>query len=306
VAPSCFHSRRYLAVPLILVVGCGTTRMTDTTRTATEQLLISNAVDRAVSQMDFRCLAGKPVYFDPQFLDGAVDKGYLVGSLRQHLMACGCVLQEDRAKATYVVEARAGAVGTDRNSLLVGVPQMTIPALVPGQPSQIPEIPFAKKTDQNGVAKVAVCAYNRVTGQPVFQSGVVQAVSSAKDVWLFGAGPFQNGTIRHGTEFAGSPIPLIPFGGDEETGPPSPVVGVTQAAFWTEKPSRPLPRLLPDAVSVVAAGDPFLAWAVIRGQFLESAPRLPEPGLLPTLHKAASRSDDLPPTAPEVARRSGP
>src|SRR5262245_42971968 len=105
-----------------LAAGCGTTRMTDTQRTATEQLLISNAVDRAVSQLDFRCLAGKPVFFDPQFLDGTVDRGYLVASLRQHLFACGCQLTEDRAKAVYVVEARTGGVGTDRHSLLVGVP----------------------------------------------------------------------------------------------------------------------------------------------------------------------------------------
>jgi hypothetical protein len=61
-----------------VLIGCGTTRMSDTQRTATEQLLISNAVDQAVSQIDFRPLAGKRVYFDAQYLDGTVDKGYVV------------------------------------------------------------------------------------------------------------------------------------------------------------------------------------------------------------------------------------
>src|SRR5947209_751556 len=159
---------------LLLALGCGTTRMTDTQRTATEQLLISNAVDQAVSHLDFHCLAGKTVYLDPQYLDGCVDRGYLISSLRQHLLACGCSLQEDRTKASYVVEARSGGVGTDRHSVLIGVPQLTVPTFVPGQPSQIPEIPFAKKTDQNGVAKIAVFAYNRVSGQPVWQSGVIE------------------------------------------------------------------------------------------------------------------------------------
>ena len=104
-----------------LAAGCGTTRVTDTQRCATEQLLVSNAIDQVVSQFDFRALAGKPVYFDPQYLDGAVDKGYLISSLRQHLLANGCILQEDRAKATYVVEARTGAIGTDRTRPDFGV-----------------------------------------------------------------------------------------------------------------------------------------------------------------------------------------
>src|SRR5262245_30346366 len=92
----------------LAAVGCGTTRVSDITRTATEQLLISNSVDQAVSEMDFTLLAGKPVYFDPQYLDGVVDKGYIISSLRQHLLASGCLLQDDRARATYVVEARSG------------------------------------------------------------------------------------------------------------------------------------------------------------------------------------------------------
>src|SRR5205807_6610370 len=142
-------------------LACGTTRMTDAQRTATDQLLISNAVDQAVSQLDLRWLAGKSVYFDPQYLDGTVDRGYVVSSLRQQLLASGCVLQDDRAKATYIVEARAGGVGTDRHSVLLGVPEMNVPSVLPGQPSHIPKIPFAEKTDQNGVAKVAVFAYNR-------------------------------------------------------------------------------------------------------------------------------------------------
>ena len=86
------------ALLLGLAAGCGTTRMSDSARTGTEQLLISNAVDHSVSQLDFRALCGKPVFFDPQYLDTTVDKGYVVSSLRQQLLASGCVLQEERAK----------------------------------------------------------------------------------------------------------------------------------------------------------------------------------------------------------------
>jgi hypothetical protein len=230
--------RLSLLAGLALALGCGTTRMTDTQRTATEQLLVSHAVDTAVSQLDFSGLAGKTVYFDPQYLDGTVDRGYLVSSLRQHLLASGCLLQEDRTKATYVVEARSGGLGTDRHSLLIGIPQMTVPTFVPGQPSQIPEIPLAKKNDQHGLAKVAVFAYNRQTGEAVWQSGVVQAASTARDTWVMGAGPFQRGSIRRRTVFSGLPL-VLPLPGlrereADDSGPGPAVVPVTQAAYWPE------------------------------------------------------------------------
>jgi hypothetical protein len=241
----CSRAWRLAMVAALAAAGCGTTRVSDTQRTATEQLLVSNAVDQAVSQLDFRVLAGKPVYFDAQYLAGSIDRGYVVSSLRQHLLASGCILQEDRPQATYVVEARSGGIGTDRHQVLIGVPEMNVPSLLPGQPTLIPEIPLAKRTDQKGVAKLAVFAYNRRTGRPVWQSGVVRMVSTSKDTWLLGAGPFRQGTIGEGTEFAGEPvrIPQIPFallGGKAPGGTqPLPAIEVTRAASWTEPPPDP-------------------------------------------------------------------
>jgi hypothetical protein len=228
--------RCWTIVALGLLAGCGTTRMTDTQRTATEQLLLSSAVDQAVSQLDFRFLTGKNVFLDPQYLENVPDRGYLISSLRQQLLACGCILQEERAKAVYVVEARSGAAGTDRHSLLIGVPQMTVPTFLPGQPSVIPEIPLAKKTDQQAVAKIGVFAYNRLTGQRVWQSGTLEANSNARDTWVLGAGPFRKGTILHGTEFAGEQIPVPDLGirGSHDLEAPSAIIPVTAASIWPE------------------------------------------------------------------------
>ena len=195
-----------IAVWVGIAAGCGTTKWSDTPRTATEQLLISTAVDRAIDNMNFKPLAGKDVYFDASYLEGIVDKNYVVSSLRQHMLAQGCVLVPSKDLATYVVEARAGAVGTNHHDVLVGVPALSLPgaSLMPGVPSAIPEIAFAKTTDQKGVAKIAAFAYNQKTGQPVWQSGVFPIVSNAKDTWVLGTGPFQRGSIYDGTRFAGS------------------------------------------------------------------------------------------------------
>lgn len=192
-------------------VGCGTTRMTDTTRAASEMLLVSGAVDNAIAQIDCSPLSGKSVFLDVQYLDGTVDKGYVISSLRQHLLAHGVKLQEDRKASDIIVEARSGAVGTDRSSLLLlGTPSMSVPAIMVGQPTQIPEIALIKKTDMKGVAKLAVFAYDRKTGDALWQSGLVDARSTLKDTWVLGAGPFSSGSIKRRTELAGEELPRLP------------------------------------------------------------------------------------------------
>ena len=194
----------------LLAAGCGSTRMTDTQRAGSEMRLVSQAIDRAVTQLDFAELQGKTVFLDTQYLDGTVDKGYLISSIRQQLLAHGALLQEERPKATYVVEPRSGGVGTDKYSLLGGIPATSLPALVPGVPSAIPEIALVKKSDQQGVAKIAVFAYNRVTGRALWQSDLVEASSNLKDTWYFGAGPYRRGSIMRDSEFAGESLPRIP------------------------------------------------------------------------------------------------
>jgi hypothetical protein len=208
-----WYCRLFIVVSLLAAValplaGCGTTRSTDTNRTATEQLLVSDAIDRAIQTMNFQTLSGQTVFLDDTKVADVVDKNYLVSSLRQYLLANGCQLRDQRDQADFIVEARAGAVGTDRNDLLFGLPSMNVPQipLVQPVPAVIPEIPIAKRKDQRGVAKIAVFAYHRQSGAPVWQSGLVHEESSANDVWIMGAGPFQRGTIYQGTAFAGNTI----------------------------------------------------------------------------------------------------
>ncbi|HWA98236.1 MAG TPA: DUF6655 family protein [Pirellulales bacterium] len=223
---------------MIAVAGCGTTRMSDTMRTGTEQMLISTAIDRSINEMNFAPLAGKTVYLDPQYLRGVVDEGYIISSLRQHLLANGCLLREVREEAIYVVEARSGAVGTNRHDVLLGVPSINLPSTgLPGVPAQIPEIPFAKSTHQKGIAKLAVFVYNQESGTPVWQSGAIPIAASSRDTWILGTGPFQRGSIYQGTGFAGSRL-LLPFSRERQVQPRlNPAIPVTAQASFQEKPA---------------------------------------------------------------------
>jgi hypothetical protein len=216
---------RLLCALVVLCAGCGTTRRTDTTRTATEQLLLADAIDRSVSRIDFGLLASKEIYLDNTYLGAAVDKEYITSTLRQHMLACGCVLKDKKEDADFVVEVRAGAVGTDRHDLLFGTPSTSVSlgafSPVPGAPpAQVPEIALAKRTDQIGVAKIAVFAYERATGVPVWQSGSDVVASKARDLWVFGTGPYQRGNIYGGTKFAGEDLRVPLMSDKNEDRPP--------------------------------------------------------------------------------------
>lgn len=208
--------------------GCGTTKWSDTSRTATEQLLLSYAIDNAVEQINFSVLADRKVYVSSDAISGTTDNKYISTAVRQHIATYGGLLCDTKEEAEFIVELRAGAVGTDRNDLLYGVPAFTIPSLTigsntTGMGATIPEIPFVKRTDQRAVCKIAVFAYHRETGAPVWCSGNRQSEGRAKAWWVFGAGPINRGNIYNGTEFAGGSfkeVVLAVDDGDYNENPP--------------------------------------------------------------------------------------
>jgi len=81
---------------MLVLLGCGTTPWTNTKRSATEQLLITDAMDRAVSKLDFSAIAGKEIYIDSTLITQTTDYQYLISTLRQHALADGCLLKDKR------------------------------------------------------------------------------------------------------------------------------------------------------------------------------------------------------------------
>ncbi len=205
--------------------GCGTTKTSNTARTATEQLLLTNAWDDALRQVDFRPLAGVPVFFDTQYVKPGVDEGWVISSIRQAMLAQGVLLRQKAEEAQWIVEARVGAYGTNESNWLFGVPQVNVPPTLTGMPTgAIPEIPIAKKTNQQAVAKMALFAYDRASGQVTWNSGTLLATANAKDVYIGGLGPIQSGSIRQGPEFIGMRLPTI-AAEEEKPGPAAPPHG---------------------------------------------------------------------------------
>lgn len=199
-------------------IGCGTTQ----SRSATEQLLTSDAVDRSIARIDFRPLHGQKVFLDVDYVRnakgvGSVNPDYIISSLRQQLLAAGCLLQENKHLADFIVEPRVGALGLDGHDVIYGIPANNglnaASALVTTMPTlpTIPELALAKRNDQRAASKIGVFAYHRVTREVVWQSGISESLSTARDSWLMGAGPFQTGTIYREPKFVAGGI-IIPTG----------------------------------------------------------------------------------------------
>ena len=207
---------------LCLISGCGATRE----YSATEQLVLSDAVDNSVASIDFRPLTGRKVYLDTSYLRtikgvAFVNADYVISALRQQIVAAGCLIQDAAAEADVIVEARVGVLGSDDHLLTIGVPEtnsiVAATAVIPGAPRvpSIPEIAVARREARQAAAKVIAFAYDRETREPLWQSGVNQAVASANDTWIFGMGPFQTGSVRERTKLAGD---VIDFGDASVTG----------------------------------------------------------------------------------------
>jgi hypothetical protein len=205
---------------LIAMVGCGTTK----SYTATEQLLLSDAVDSTITKIDFRPISNRRIFLDTKFTEGAgkskqgdatnhllVNADYVISAVRQQLVAAGCMLVDKREDADLVVELRTGALGSDSHSIIYGLPATNLggaSGIFAGTPAipSIPELALAKKDLRSAAAKVALFAYDRQTLDPVWQSGIAQAGSNARDSFFMGVGPFQSGTIYAAPRFAGRRI----------------------------------------------------------------------------------------------------
>ena len=190
----------FFAACICLASGCSITK----SRLATEQLVVSDAVDSAVSQVDFSPLSSQRVFFDTKYLNNARLPGnsnveYVISSLRQQMLAYDLRLVDKMEDASIVVEARVGTLGNDGNEVTYGIPGnaalstasifLSSPVTAPA----MPELSLGRRNHQWGAAKIGVFAYDRKTQQRLWQAGVLTGTSHARDLWVLGIGPFQRG-----------------------------------------------------------------------------------------------------------------
>jgi hypothetical protein len=153
-----------LILAMLALGACTTVRESSPQRTATEQLLISTAVDRAIAQVNLKIPTGTKVFVDSEQLDGT-DGKYAAGEMKDRLLRNGANLVNDKGKADAVVEVRAGALSIDDKQTLVGIDTFDAPIPFAGQAAKIPQIALYKDSVRQGVAKIAAFGYSTSDGK---------------------------------------------------------------------------------------------------------------------------------------------
>jgi hypothetical protein len=188
-----------LFVLVFLSAGCTQMRTTDTSRTATEQFLVSVAVNKAIANLNTEPLSGYGVYIDDPRLK-RLDQEYVSAEFRAAVVKAGANLVQHREDAELIIEFRSDGIGIDKKILLIGIPGIPIPGIDPttaalGGGFTTPELPIFKTQIQNGYASVSYIAYWRKQGNLYISSGPYIGKSTRRDGWLFALGPMSRGDI---------------------------------------------------------------------------------------------------------------
>ena len=146
----------------VLLSGCATVRESYPSRTATEQLLISDAAEDAAGQPKLKIPGKQNCFLDTTNFEG-VDAKYAVSAIRQKLMEQGIALMETRDLADVIIEIRAGALSIDSKGRQIALPGLPIDRILPvSNPLTFNQ--WTSRTDL-GIAKISAFAYYKKTGK---------------------------------------------------------------------------------------------------------------------------------------------
>ncbi|HEY9234733.1 MULTISPECIES: DUF6655 family protein [Phenylobacterium] len=149
-----------------LLSGCATPVETRPGRTATEQLLVSHAAERAAKQLTLPIPAGASVFLDTANFRGE-GADYAQSAIREGLVSRGARLSPTREGADIIVEIRMGVLSIDQISRVLGIPSIQVPISPQWTVVTIPELSIYSRNDRSGVAEFSAFAYERKSGKPI-------------------------------------------------------------------------------------------------------------------------------------------
>jgi hypothetical protein len=179
---------------LLPLAGCVTNRATNPPRTATEQLLISSAADRAIDQLHFMLPRGTRVFLDVHNFTAANgdDAKYAAAVIEDRLLLQGMAIMPDAKSADVIMALRSSALAANYRKILIGIPAMGLPIPLAGT-IETPEVAFFSWEAQKGVAQLAATNYGAHDGTLRNSTGSVTGVAKHNQkVILFFFGSTRN------------------------------------------------------------------------------------------------------------------
>jgi hypothetical protein len=146
-------------VLLLLLAACAPSReLSKTSRTTTEQLLLSQALHRSLSSVSIPLPDGSSVAVEPVALKDtdAVFARELVAS---RLASLGLRVQKKEEEANYLVRVIVQTLGTNQETSFFGMPPVRSVLL----PFALPELPVYKHEHQQAAVRLRLEIFERAT-----------------------------------------------------------------------------------------------------------------------------------------------
>jgi len=146
---------------LLLLSACALSReQSKTSRTATEQLLVSQALERSLSRVSVPLPDGSSVAVETAGLKDT-DAAFTRELVASRLSSLGVRVQKKEEEASYLVRVIIQTLGTDQENSFFGMPPVTSVLL----PFALPELAIYKHEHQRGVVRLRLEIFERATGR---------------------------------------------------------------------------------------------------------------------------------------------
>ena len=155
-----------LGTTVILASACASTTESNIGRTATEQLLLARAADKAVEGLSLPLPTASAIFVDETYFQ-AENARCALSAIRAALSEAGYAIVRERGEADAIFEVRAGALSLDQLRRVVGIPDMRVPINESLNVVSIPEVSLYSNRDRMGVAEFSGFLYDARTGMPL-------------------------------------------------------------------------------------------------------------------------------------------
>jgi hypothetical protein len=150
----------------LLATACASTTESNIGRTATEQLLLARASDKAVEGLSLPLPTAASIFVDDSYFQGEGTR-YAISAIRAALSDAGYRLARNKDESDAVFEVRAGALSLEQTRRVFGSPEMRIPINETLNVVSLPELSVYSNRDRVGVAEFSGFLYEAKTGAPL-------------------------------------------------------------------------------------------------------------------------------------------
>ena len=193
-------------VTACLLPACGVTRdSSKSPRAATEQLLLSQAVERSLEDVSVPILKDASVVMEVAGL--TPDQYYVRDAVAGHLARTqGVRVMDRRDQAQYVVRVMVQALGTELDQSFFGMPQVQGGLI----PIALPELPLYKFIREIGYVRYAMNIYEAGTGKLALATPWYTKTAAWRQYTIFIFLTFRTSTLTDPPELSRPPaVPII-------------------------------------------------------------------------------------------------